>query len=435
MSMLRQKFNKNILLKLAGFNSIHIFIKIGIGAVMSKILAEYVGAAGMGILGNLRNFMQGLLTFSVIGLENGLVKNTAQYKQQPQQLRKIFGTSWVLSLSASLIAAVVVFFAAPWLDRELIATSVDFTIVFKLIALSLPFYVVFVFITSLMQGFEWYKKFISLQILVSLLVFCFSALLAFNYNLTGALYALVIVPFLQCFVALSFWYFQNTTTVSFSDVFNFNFDKSTSRNLLKYSIMALVSALLIPVVNIMVRDQVRVEVSDEAAGWWEAVVRISSYYMLFITSLISLYVLPSLSKDSSYKNYRKTIWNFYKTILPFVIIGLVAVYLLKDVIIATIFTQEFDGAIGLFKWQLMGDFIKVITSVLAFRFLALNDLSRYLIAEVLSIASFYALATYLIPLYQEQGVVMAYLGNYLFYLLILLLLLRKELFGKKAVLE
>jgi PST family polysaccharide transporter len=402
---------------------------------MSRILAEYVGAAGMGILGNLRNFMQGLLTFSVIGLENGLVKNTAQYRQQPQQLKKIFGTSWVLSLSASLIAAVVVFLAAPWLDRELIATDVDFAIVFKLISISLPFYVVFLFITSLMQGFEWYKKVISLQIIISLLVFCVSAILAFNYNLTGALYALVIVPFLQCVVTLSYWYFQNNSSVSFFDMFNFNFDKSTSQHLLKYSVMALVSALLIPIVNIMVRDQVRVEVSDEAAGWWEAVVRISSYYMLFITSLISLYILPSLSKDSSYINYRKTILNFYKTILPIVIVGLIAIYLLKDMIIAFMFTQEFDGAIGLFKWQLTGDFIKVITSVMAFRFIALNDLSRYLIAEILSIASFYALAKYLIPLYQEQGVVMAYLGNYLFYLLTLLLLLRKDLFSKKPMLD
>ncbi len=75
------KINKNVLLKVAGFNSIHVFLKIGTGAVMSWILANYVGAAGMGILGNLRNYMQGLLTFSVMGLENGLVKNTAQFQQ------------------------------------------------------------------------------------------------------------------------------------------------------------------------------------------------------------------------------------------------------------------------------------------------------------------------------------------------------------------
>jgi PST family polysaccharide transporter len=323
MRRLFHKLHKNVLLKVAGFNSIHVFLKIGIGAIMSKILAEYVGAAGLGILGNLRNFTHGLLTFSVLGLENGLVKNTAQFQQEPAELKKVFGTAWIWSICASITAAVVIFFAASWLDQKLIATEADFSMVFKVLACSLPFYVVFVLITSLMQGLEWYKKFIILNIIISVLVFGTSAILVYQYNLTGALYSLALVPFLQCIAAVVFWLFQGEKTIRFQELLNFHFDKITSRQLLKYSIMALVSALLIPLVNILVRDQVRVEVSDEAAGWWEAVVRISGYYMLFVTSLISLYVLPSLSKDNSHKNYRATILNFYKTILPLVIVGLI----------------------------------------------------------------------------------------------------------------
>ena len=431
MRRLFYKLHKNVLLKVAGFNSIHVFLKIGIGAIMSKILAEYVGAAGLGILGNLRNFTQGLLTFSVLGLENGLIKNTAQFQQEPAALKKVFGTAWLWSICASITAAVVIFFAASWLDEKLIATEVDFSMVFKVLACSLPFYVVFVLITSLMQGLEWYKKFIILNIIISILVFGTSAILVYQYNLTGALYSLALVPFLQCIAAVVFWLFQGEKTIRLQELLNFHFDKKTSRQLLKYSIMALVSALLIPLVNILVRDQVRVEVSDEAAGWWEAVVRISGYYMLFVTSLISLYVLPSLSKDNSHKNYRATVWNFYKTILPLVIVGLIAIYFSRNLIISILFTNEFDPSSGLFKWQLLGDFIKIITTVLAFRFIAINDLRNYLIAEVLSIASFYLLSLYFIPAYQEEGVVMAYLGNYIFYLLVLLFILRKELFGKE----
>jgi PST family polysaccharide transporter len=375
--------------------------------------------------------MQGLLTFSVLGLENGLVKNTAQFQDQPAQLKKVFNTSWVLSISSSIVAAIVVFFAATWLDKKLIATHVDFSIVFKLIALSLPFYVVFVFITSLMQGFEWYKKFIILNIIISVLVFAISAGLVYQYNLTGALYSLIFVPVVQCIAALFYWFSRRKKPIALNELFGFYFDKTTSKQLLKYSVMALVSALLIPVVNIMVRDLVMLEVSDEAAGWWEAVVRISSYYMLFVTSLISLYVLPSLSKDTTYTNYRTTILKFYKTILPLVIFGLIAVYWSRNLLITFLFTEEFEPSTTMFKWQLLGDFVKIITTVMAFRFIAMNDLWRYLIAEVLSILSFYMLSLYFIPAYQEEGVVIAYLGNYLFYLVLLLIILRKELFTKE----
>ncbi len=431
MRRLLHQLNKNVLLKLAGFNSIHVLIKISTGAIMSWILANYVGAAGMGILGNLRNFMQGLMSFSILGLENGLVKNTAQFQKDASAIKRTYNTSWVLCLSASIIAAITIFISAHWLDEQLIATDVDLSLAFKLIAVSLPFYVVFTFVASLMQGLEWYKKFISLNIAISLLVFSFSAYLAFEFNLEGALYALAIVPFLQCLVAVSYWTFQSNDSISLKELLRFHFDSKTCKQLLKYSIMALVSAIFIPLVNILVRDHIRVEVSDEAAGWWEAVVRISGHYMLFVTSLISLYVLPSLSKDSSTTNYKKTIIAFYKNILPLVFLGLLMVYLLRDYIILFLFSEEFEPASSLFKWQLIGDFIKVITTVMAFRFIALNDLKRYLIAEILSILSFYLFALIFIEYYNEEGVVIAYVGNYLFYFLLLLIILRKELFKVK----
>lgn len=68
MRRLLDKLNKNLLLKVAGFNSIYILIKIGTGTVMSWVLANYVGAAGMGVLGNLRNFTQGVWSFASLGL-------------------------------------------------------------------------------------------------------------------------------------------------------------------------------------------------------------------------------------------------------------------------------------------------------------------------------------------------------------------------------
>ncbi|WP_298954844.1 O-antigen translocase [uncultured Nonlabens sp.] len=430
MRRLINKLNKNLLLKVAGFNSIYILIKIATGAVMSWVLANYVGAAGMGVLGNLRNFTQGVWSFASLGLENGLVKNTAEHKENPLVLKKTINTGWAMSLITSIVVAVVIFFSARWLDQELIAVEADFSLVFKLFAIGLPFYVLFIFITSLMQGYEWHKKFITLHIIISLIVFLISAYLSFEHNLTGALYAIALVPFAQCVAAVWFWFTRVESLEPLKELLAFNFDKRISGQLLKYSAMALFSTLLIPFVNILVRNTVRVEVSDVAAGWWEAVVRISGYYMLFVTSLVSLYILPRLSKDSSLKNYRKTIVHFYKTMLPIVIAGLVTIYFSRNLILSILFTKEFDGTQPLFKWQLLGDFIKVITTVIAFRFIAINDLWRYLAAEILSILSFYLLSLYFIPIYREEGVVMAYLFNYLFYLVVLLVLLRKELFSK-----
>lgn len=432
MRRLLERLDKNLLLKVAGFNSIYIILRIGIGVVMSKVIAVYVGPAGMAVMGNLRNFTQGIWTFSVLGLENGLVKNTAQFQNEKQRLKEVFQTAWSLCIGVSVILGLGCFLFSSYLDAWLINSDVNYEYVFQALGISLPFHVLFVLLASLLQGMEWYKKFIWVNIIVSIVVFGISAGLIYSYNLTGALYGIVVVPIVQSVVILAMWGRMNMQLIPLKEVFRFHVHPSHTRQLLKYSIMALVSALLIPVVQIMVRNKIMLEVSDEAAGFWEAVVRISSYYMLFVTTLVSLYVLPSLSKDASASNYRKTVWHFYKNILPLVGAGLITIFLCRELIIQGLFTAEFTEAQPLFKWQLAGDFIKVVTTVLAFRFIALNDLKRYLIAELLSIGSFLLFSYALIPMYQEEGVVIAYVLNYLFYLIVLLVLLRREIFSKSV---
>lgn len=421
-------FKKNLLLKIAGFNGVYIIIKIGIGAIMSKIIADYAGAAGMAIMGNLRNFTQGIQTFAILGFEHGLVTYAAAHHKEPSKLKKYYKTAWLLAIISSLVLALGIFIAATWLDDYLIAADVSFVNVFRLFAISLPFYVVFVFITSLLQGYEVFQKYIKLQIIVSVLIFLISAYLIYSYNLTGALYGIVIVPFVQCIIALLILKSAFKDQVPFLDLIGLQWDRQAAKKLFSYSIMALVSALLLPTVAILVRNEVRLQVGDVEAGWWEAMVRVSGYYLLFATSLVSMYVLPKLSKNQSATHFKTTVIHFYKTILPILILGLIAVYLCRDLIIQFLFNAEFEGMKPLFKWQLLGDFIKITTTVLAFQFIARNDIKKYLIAELFSVLSFYIFSMLLLPVYGVEGVVMAHLGNYVIYFIVILVLLRKELF-------
>ncbi|MGJ8683997.1 MAG: O-antigen translocase [Nonlabens sp.] len=425
-------FKKNLLLKVASFNGVFILVKIAIGAIMSRIIADYAGAAGMAVMGNLRNFTQGVQTFAILGFEHGLVTYAAAHQKDPSQLKKHYKTAWSLAIISSVVLAIVIYFAAPWLDDYLIALDVSFINVFRLFAVSLPFYVVFIFITSLLQGYEVFKKYITLQIIISLIIFLISAYLIYNYNLTGALYGIVIVPFVQCVIGLIMLKNALGNEISFRSLIGFQWDATITRKLFSYSLMALVSAVLLPTVAILVRNEVRVLEGDDAAGWWEGIVRLSGYYLLFATSLISMYILPKLSKDDSFKNFRNTISHFYKTILPILFLGLIAVYLSRDLIISILFNADFDGMEPLFKWQLAGDFVKIVTTVLAFQFVARNNFKKYLISELISVACFYLLSMYLLPQYGVEGIVMAHLGTYIVYLIALIILLKKELFSSSS---
>jgi PST family polysaccharide transporter len=422
-------FNRNLLLKVAGYNSVHILLRIGIGAVMSWVLARLIGPSGMAVMGNLRNFIQGIQSFSVLGLENGLVSYATRYKSDLKGLIEIYGTAWIASIAVTAVLSCVIFLLAPALDHWLIDLETSYAFVFQYMALAIPFYVVFILISSLLQGFEWYKRFVMINIVVNLLVFGASLFLIYSFGLSGALISIVITPIIQCLIGFLLWK-RVPDTVALPQILWSRFEVSRLKPLLSYSAMALISAILIPVTYIAIRQDVRAVLGDVVAGDWEMLQRLAGYYMLFVTTLISLYVLPQLSKDFSHKVYRSTITHFYKTILPPVALGLVTIYLCRELLVDFLFTQEFSGMLPLFKWQLAGDFVKIITTVLAFRFIAINDLKRYLIAEVVSLSTFYIANYFMIRHYGNSGVVMAYLTSYFLYGVALLFLLRKELWTK-----
>jgi len=426
---LMRRFNRNLLLKVAGYNSVHILLRIGIGAVMSWILARLIGPSGMAVMGNLRNFFQGIQSFSVLGLENGLVSYATQFKNERPKLLPIYATAWISSISVTVVLSIGVFFLAGILDEYLIGLETSYAFVFQYMALAMPFYVVFILISSLLQGFEWYKKFITINISITILVFAVSVFLIYRYSLAGALVSIVIAPVIQCVIGLLMWR-RYHSGFRLSGLFVHGFDRSSLKPLLSYSAMALISAVLVPVTYIAIRQDARAVLGDVIAGDWEMLQRISGYYMMFVTTLISLYVLPQLSKDFSPQVYKSTIGHFYKTILPPVVIGLIVIYLSRQLLVDYLFTEEFSGMLPMFKWQLAGDFLKIVTTVMAFRFIAINDLKRYLIAEVVSLTSFYVANYVMIRYYGNNGIVMAYLLSYGCYGIALVILLRKELWSR-----
>ena len=98
--------------------------------------------------------------------------------------------------------------------------------------------------------------------------------------------------------------------------------------------------------------------------------RISKYYLMLVSSLMALYILPRFSEIDNVKEFRKEVFSFYKTIIPIVVFGLFIIYILKRYIVLFVFSDEFQPVEDLFLWQLLGDLVKVLSIVIAYQFLA-----------------------------------------------------------------
>jgi PST family polysaccharide transporter len=100
---------------------------------------------------------------------------------------------------------------------------------------------------------------------------------------------------------------------------------------------------------------------------------------------------------------------------------MLVVYFLRDYVILFIY-PDFSGMAPLFKWQLLGDFLRLASLVLLHQFLAKKLVRSFIFSEMVSLCSFYFLAHYLVNIYGVEGVVIAHFLRYIIYFIVVLYL-------------
>jgi PST family polysaccharide transporter len=423
------KFIKKIahteLFKISSLNSLSVLLKIGIGLVTSKLLAVFVGPGGMALVGNLRNFSSSLESISTLGFQNGIIKYVAENKEDKNKLEKIISTTFFsLIIVAVLLSFILYFFATFW-NKQIFGINFDYGIVFKATALALPWYAISIFFISLINGLGKFNVVIWINSIGNAIGLLVSIFLILHFKTLGALLSLVISPALLFFVT----YYFISKEFNFSKTFHYsNFDFQVIKNLSSYSLMALVSSVLGQLVYLAIRKNVIVVVGIDQAGFWETISRIATYYMMFVTTILTVYFLPKLVVAKDNQETKKVFWSFYRNILPIFIIALVVVYFLRFFIIKLLFTNEFLPVTTLFFWQLVGDVLKASFLILGFNFFAKKKTFVFIVAELLSLGVLYFSSIYLVEIFGIQGVVMAQAFDNFIYLMVLVIYFRKSLF-------
>jgi PST family polysaccharide transporter len=418
----------NMLIKLASLNSIAIIIKVSGGFLTSKVIAVFLGAEGLALVGNLRNFLSSTQALSTLGLNNGLVKYVSEFKSNKILLGKTVSTVFLLGFFSTIIVSLSVYFNAFTISNAVFGENLDYSSIIKIAAIVLPFYVLNVFVTGVLNGLSKFNHIIVIRIIGHVFSAATTIFLIWKAELYGALLAVVIIEVLlflvTCIAIVNRLSFTSLVTI---DSFSFRLTKKLS----SYSIMALFSAFTIPLVAFLIRDYITENLDLKHAGYWEAMNRISKYYLLFISSLLALYVLPKFAEINTDEGFRKEVFSFYKTIMPIFGLGLIVIYLLKTFIIQILFVNDFSPVEALFKWQLLGDFIKVFSLVIGYQLIAKRMILKYLIIELSFMVSQYFLSCHFIDVYGIEGVTLAYFYVSVFHLIIMLLVFRKALFSKK----
>lgn len=426
MKKIKAYIDNNLLLKIASFNSVAIGVRIISGLLTSKAIALYVGAEGMALVGNLRNFLTTIQSFTTLGFANGIVKYIAEFKEDAQKLSQTISTVVISLFVATFIVSIGCYFFAEAINNYVFNGEYNYTYIIKVLAFTLPFHAVNVFFISILNGLSKHKLFIKINILGQILGLLTTLFLIWKGHIDGALIAIVVVPVIL-FVVLIFGYLEFKR---FLKPVNFKvIHFSTLKNLGSYSVMALFSSIMIPMTMLAIRNYLMNTVGLEEAGYWEAMLRISNYYLMFVSTLITLYLLPKLAAIHTDKEFRYEIINFYKLIIPVFGLGLLLIYFLRTIIIQIIFTEAFEPVKELFFWQLLGDFVKVLSMVISYQFLAKKMIWHYLAVEMFSISVLYFMSIYLIDIYGVKGATIAHSITFIIHYIVVLFIFSGSIFG------
>lgn len=420
-----KKNNGPLFFKLFSLNGLSVFAKVLTGFVTSKFLAVTIGTAGLGLLGNFRNFLSSIDTLGTLGLHTGIVKFVAAADSDIQRLKKIISTVFVcLCVNSALIAIILLGFSS-FFFQKILNGQIEFSYLFVLLAIVLPLYLGNLFLSSILTGLGNVKNTLTVGIIGNLITLAVTIGLVYKFQLVGALLSSVLIPallffFNYYFVSLKIELLKNT---SFKD-----FDFELFKNLMHYFLMGCVTGLLGSVVPLIIRNWLIKHAGLEDAGYLEAMVRISTYYFLFLNNFVTIYYFPRLAKANSVPEEKKIIWDYYKSAIPLFCLILLMVFILKDVIIQLLFTSDFYPVKKLFAWQIIGDFFKAVSWILGVIFLAKQKTMLFIITETISFSILLISSLLLIPEYGVEGAVMAHAINYFLYALMLVIYFRKKVF-------
>lgn len=427
MKKLIDYINKYVLVKVTSLQAASVITRIIAGLLTSKAIAVFIGAEGMALIGNLRNFVGAFQTISILGFYNGAVKYISDFKDNVSELSKTLSTVFYVGFIATTLVSFFCYFNAELINDIIFPNYNDYAYVIKVFAIVLPFYALNMFSFSIMNGFSKYKILIIINIIGQILSVSIALLLIYQNRIDGALISVVIAESLIFLITLvGITNRRSLVPLICVNKVSLTFLKKMS----SYSLMAVFTAVLLPFVAIAIRSYIIENIGYRDAGFWEAMTRISKYYLMLVSSLMAMYILPRFSEIDDAKAFRKEVFSFYKTIMPFLVLGLLLIYILKSYIVLIVFSDEFKPVEDLFLWQLLGDFIKVLSMVIAYQFLAKKMFWHYILTEAFLVVILYITSLYFIDLFDSvQGAVVAHFVSYVMYYGIILLIFGSSLFG------
>ncbi|WP_369014297.1 oligosaccharide flippase family protein [Flavobacterium anhuiense] len=344
-------------------------VNILISLVKTKIIAVILGTTGVGIVGILTTATDMIKSIAGLGLPFSGVRDIsiADNNQDTNNLSKtvkIFNR-WVL-ISAFFGALITILFSLP-LSQFLFHNS-TYTIGFVFLSTSVFFLTLSSGFTSVMQG----KRSISLMakssVIANVISSFFSVIFYLILKEKGIISSLVVGSFVSFLVT---YHFYRKLDIPAHEKISFKESWLSARGMIRIGIFTILVSAFDQLMSLLLRGFISDKVGVEGVGLFTAANTIATMYLSIVLGAMAGDYYPKLASihdDNKRLNLAVNTQLYIVLLLGSpIIIGMVG---FADIAVKILYSTKFMGSVAILKWQVMGDFFKIIAWACGYVFLA-----------------------------------------------------------------
>ncbi|CEK10258.1 O-antigen translocase [Legionella hackeliae] len=352
-----------------------------------KQIALTQGPEGLGLLGNFMTLVTIAGTLAGGGITAGIIKYISEYRGSPDKQLRFATSAFFYTGICALLTLGIGLILSKQLTAYIFLNS-EYRIYIYFFLIAQVFISLNNFAYGLLNGFRHNTAYAVLVVLGNLFAVALASYMIPNYGFRGAVVAItapILCPFIPAiYYALSkrIWRYLRFDSI-----------KQDGLLLSKFSLMLLFSTVCFPIVEMSIRNKIIYLLGIEAAGFWQAITKLSAAYLSFYSLFLSFYFVPIVSPKQENASIVREVNKMILFIGSLFLSMMLFFFFCRNFVITMVYTDKFLSMSHLFLLQMLGDFFRVIGWVVGFVVVAKAATKLYIVGEIIQGALFILLCS------------------------------------------
>lgn len=393
-------------------------INIICSILRTKLIAVWIGAAGVGLFGLYNSAIELLGVIFNLGMRNSAVRDIAA-ASEPETSRIVVVVrrwAWVLGL-IGLLATILI---SPLLSKFTFGDS-SHTMAFMVIAAIILMSSVQNGELAVLQGTQQLRRLARASVWGVVVGVLISIPMFYYWGIDSVLPALVVYSLATTIAVLS----QRVSVAKPSPSVTIKESIEKGRGFIILGIYLTISAIVTNLASYLFMTYLNHVGDTEVVGHYQAGFTLVNKYVGLIFTAIAMEYYPRLSQVGTSKRRTSTFVSHEMSIALWILLPVIAIFVaLGEVIVTILYSSEFLIVVPFILWAIVGTIFRAISWCIAFVILARGDGKIYLLTETISAISCILLNIFAYKHWGLEGLGVAYLAWYVIYTIVVWIVYR-----------